>query len=121
MFTSFKISNYFSVKDATPYFLKSFLVYKFVCASCKACYNGETCRQFKTRIDEHIKKDKKFHVFQYLHSKEECLSSFDLNCFSILDSTTAKYQTKLKDGMCIDWEKPNLNKQKNILSTTLPI
>ena len=26
VFTSFKISNYFSLKDATPYFLKSFLV-----------------------------------------------------------------------------------------------
>ena len=30
VFTSFKISNYFSVKDATLYFLKSFLVYKFI-------------------------------------------------------------------------------------------
>ena len=43
VFTSFKISNYFSVKDATPYFLKSFLVYKFICARCKSCYIGETC------------------------------------------------------------------------------
>ena len=58
VFTSFKISNYFSVKDATPYFLKSFLVYKFICARCKSCYIGETCRHFITRIDEHIKKDK---------------------------------------------------------------
>ena len=32
LFTSFKINNYFSTKDKTPYFLKSFLVYKFVCA-----------------------------------------------------------------------------------------
>ena len=121
VFTSFKISNYFSVKDATPYFLKSFLVYKFICARCKSCYIGETCRHFITRIDEHIKKDKKSHVFQHLHNKEECFSSFDLNCFSILDSATTKYQTKLKEGMYINWEKPNLNKQKNHLSTTLSI
>ena len=32
VFTSFKINNYFSTKDKTPYFFKSFLVYKFVCA-----------------------------------------------------------------------------------------
>ena len=121
LFTSFKISNYFSAKNATPYFLKSFLVYKFVCAKCKSCYIGETCRHFITRIDEHIKKDKKSHVFQDLHSKEECISSFDLNCVSILDSATTKYQTKLKEGMYIDWEKPNLNKQKSHLSTTLSI
>ena len=53
--------------------------------------------------------------------KEESFSSFDLNCFSILDWATTKYQTKLKEGMYIDWEKPNLNKQKNHLSTTLSI
>ena len=54
--------------------------------------------------------------------KEECFSSFeDLNCFSILDLTTTKYQTKLKEGMYIHWQKPNLNKQKNHLPTTLSI
>ena len=41
-------------------------------------------------------------------------TSFDLNCFFILDSATTKYQTKLKEGINIDWEKPNLNKQKTI-------
>ena len=67
--TWFEISNCFSVKNATPYFLKSFLVYKFVCARCKSCYIGETCCHFITRINEHTKKDKKSHVFQHLHSK----------------------------------------------------
>ena len=104
---------YFSVKDATPYFLKYFLVYKFICARCKS-YIGETCRHFTTRIDEHFKKDKKPHVFQYLQNKEECFSNFDLNCFSISDYATSKYQTKLKYSMYIDSEKPNLNKQKTI-------
>ena len=74
---------YFSVKDATPYFLKYFLVYKFICARGKSCYIGETCHHFITRIEEHIKKDKKSHVFQHLHNKEKCFSSFDLNYFSI--------------------------------------
>ena len=121
VFTSFKKSNYFSVKNAPTYFLKAFQVYKFICARCKSCYISETSHHFIARIDENIKKDKKFHGFQHLHNKEECFSSFDLNCFSILDSATTKYQTKLKEGMYIDWEKPNLNKQKNHLSTTLSI
>ena len=56
---SFKISNYFSVKDATTYSLKYFLVYKFIHARCKSCYIGKICRHFITRIDEQIKKDKK--------------------------------------------------------------
>ena len=28
-----------------------------------------------------------------------------------LDSAITKYQTKLKEGMYINWEKPNLNKK----------
>ena len=58
VFTFFKIDNYLSTKDKTPYFLKPFLFYKFVCARCNSCYISETCRHFKTRINEHVKKDK---------------------------------------------------------------
>ena len=31
------------------------------------------------------------------------------------------FQIKIKEGMYIDWEKPNLNKQLNHLATTLSI
>ena len=72
-------------------------------------------------MDEHIKKAKKSYVFQYLRNKEECSSSFYLKCFSILDLATTKYQTKLTEGMYIDWEKPTLKKKKNNLSTNLAI
>ena len=67
VFTFFKINNYFSTWDKTPYFLKSFLVYKFVYASCNSCYIGETCRYFQTRIDKHVKKGKKSNVCKHLY------------------------------------------------------
>ena len=51
------------IKHAFFFFLKSFLVYKFVCARCNSSYIGETCRHFKTRIDEHVKKDKKYNIY----------------------------------------------------------
>ena len=108
------------MKDNTPYLLTSFVVYKFICARSESYYIGETCHHFISRIDEHIKKAKKSNVFQYLRNKEECFSSFYLKCFSILDLATTKYQTKLTKGMYIDWQKPTLNKKKN-LSTTLAI
>ena len=57
VFNSFKIKNYFSYKDPIPNDLKSFLVYKFTCASCSSSYIGDTCHHFKTMIEEHIKKD----------------------------------------------------------------
>ena len=88
---SFQITNYFyfnncfSTKDKTPNFLKSFLVYKLVCARWNYCYIGETCRHFKTRIDEHVKKDKKSNIYKHLNNNEECFLSFNSGCFSILD------------------------------------
>ena len=37
VFAPFKIGDLFSVKDAIPKLLKSFVVYKFVCPGCNAC------------------------------------------------------------------------------------
>ena len=51
VFTSFKVSNYFSVKDATTYFSKSFLV-------CKLQITNE-----------HIKKDEKSQFFNIYTTK----------------------------------------------------
>ena len=68
VFNPFKIKNYFSYKDPILDDLKSFLVYKFICASCSFSYICKTCRHFKTRIEEHIKKDNKSHIFKHLHS-----------------------------------------------------
>ena len=103
-------------KDKAPYFLKSFLVYEFVRARCNSCDIGKTCRHFKTTIEEHVKKGKKFNIYKHLHNNEECFSSF-----SILDYAPTQFQIKIKEGMYIDWEKPNLNKQLNHLATTLSI
>ena len=71
-FNSFKIKNYFLYKDPVPNDLKSFLVYKFTCASfsssCSSSYIDETCHHFKTRIENHIKKYNKSHILKHLHS-----------------------------------------------------
>ena len=67
VFNSFKIKNYFSYKDPIPDDLKSFQVHKFTCASCSSRYIGEACLHFKTRIEEHIKKDNKSHIFKHLN------------------------------------------------------
>ena len=68
VFTSFKITNYFTNKDKTPYLLKSFLVYKFVCARCNSCYIGQSCCHFKTRIDEYVKKVKRSNIYTNIYS-----------------------------------------------------
>ena len=38
--TPFKVADMVNVKEPVPTFLKSFVVYKFVCPGCNACYIG---------------------------------------------------------------------------------
>ena len=95
VFNSFKIKNYFSYKDPIPNDLKSFLVYKFTCASCSSSYIGETCRHFKARIEEHIKKDNKSHIFKHLRSTATCFDSYNSLCFKIIDQANSKFDLKI--------------------------
>ena len=41
--------------------------------------------------------------------------------FSVLDCAVTQLQIKIKEGMYIDWEKPNLSKQLNHIATTLSL
>ena len=113
------MENYFSYKDPFPNDLKSFLLYKFTCASCSSGYIGETCRDFKTRIEDHIKKDNKSHIFRHLHSTPTCFDSQNSHCFKIIDIANSKFDLKIKEVLHISWRKPNLNAQQNHLVLNL--
>ena len=98
VFTSFKIKLFFffSYKDPIPDGLKSLLLYKFTCAGCSSSYIGETYHHFKTRIEEHIRKDNKSHNFKHLHSTKTCFDSYNSLSFKIID-----------EFLHINWKKPN--------------
>ena len=121
VFNSFKVKNYFSYKDPIPNDLKSFLVYKFTCASCSSSYIGETCRHFKTRIKEHIKKDNKSHIFKHLHSTTISFDLYNSLSFKIIDKGDSKFDLKFKEALHIIFRKPNLNAQRNHLALTLSL
>ena len=106
-------------KGPIPNDLKSFLVYKFTCAMCSSNYIGETCRHFKNRIEEQIKKDNKFHIFKHLHFTPICFDSYNPFCFKIIDKTSSKFDLKVKGPLHIKRRKPNLNAQKSHLALTL--
>ena len=114
-FTSFKIKNYFSCKDPIPDDLKSFLVYKFTCAGCSCSYFGKTCHYFKTRIEEHIKKDDKSHIFKHLQSTATYFDLYNSFSFKIIDKANSKSDIKIKEALHISYRKPNLNAQQNHL------
>ena len=98
-----KIKNYFSCKDPIPNDLKSFLPYKLTCASCSSNDIGETCHHFKTRIEEHIKKDNKSRIFKHLHSTATCFDSYNSVYFKTIDKANSKFDLKIRKAAHINW------------------
>ena len=96
--------------------MKSFLVSKFTCASCSSSYIGETYCHFKTRIEEHIKKDSKSHIFKHLHFTRTCFYSYNSISFKIVDKANSKFDLKIEEALHINLRKPELNAQQNHLS-----
>ena len=101
--------------------MKSFLVYKFTCAPCSSSDIGKTFRHFKTRIEEHIKKDNKSHIFKHLYSTATCFDSYNSLSFKIIDKANSKFNLKIKRLYTLNGENLNLNAQQNHLSLTLSL
>ena len=108
VFTSLKIKNYFSYKDPIPDNFKSFLVYKFTSASCSFSYIGKTCHHFKAKIQKHIRKDSKSHIFKHLHSTATCLHSYSSLSFKIIVKGNSNFELKIKEALRINWKKLKL-------------
>ena len=121
VFNSFKTKTYFSCRDPIPDDLKSVLVYKFACASCSSSYICKPCHHFKTRIEEHIRKDNKSHIFKHLHSTTTCFDLYNSLSFKIFNKSISKFHLKIKKALHINWTKANLNAQQNHLALTLSL
>ena len=121
VFNSFKIKSYFSYKDPIPNDLKYFLVCKFTCASCSSSYIDKTCCHFKTRIEEHIKKNNKSHISKHLRSTVTCFDSHNSLCFKIIYKANSNFDLKIKEALHINWRKPNLRAQQNHLALILSL
>ena len=121
VFTPFKVGDLYSVKDAIPKLLKFFVVYKFVCPGCNACYIGERTRHLSTRIEEHLEKDKKPHISKHLDENHHCKNLSTPDCFQIIDSASSNFWLKLKEAMYITWTKPSLNRQLKRVSISITV
>ena len=121
VFNSVKIKKHFPYKYPIPNDLKSCLVYKLVFTSCSSSHIGETCRHFKTRIEEDVKKYNKYHNLKHLRSSETCFDSYNSLCFKIIDKANSKFELKIKEALHINWRKPNLSAQQNHLALSLSL
>ena len=111
VFSSFKIGNLFGVKDPVPDGLRSRVVYKFVCAGCNACYVGETCRHFSTRVREHLVSDRASHTLRHLKDSPHCCALCSTDNFYVLDHASTGFQLKIKEAIHIQRKQPSLNQQ----------
>ena len=102
-----------NVKDPIPKFLKSFVVYKFVCPGCNACYIGETTRHLSTRIKEHLETDKKSHIFAHLVNNETCKALSTENCFEIIDCASTIFKGYLRYKTITSQNVPSKAQIKN--------
>ena len=118
VFIPYKIGSMLSTKDKIPSFLKSMVVYKFICATCNACYVGETARHLSTRIKEQLKTDKMLYIYQHLSSNQNCFNCCTDDCFPILDYALTKCQLMIKEALYMKRLESVLNKQKKTLKIT---
>ena len=102
-FSPFKIGSLFSLKDQISPEHKSFVVYSFSCPGCNARYIGETTRQLKVRIDEHLNVGKGSVIFDNLKNNAQCKG--DKSCFKIIDQANSEFVLKIKEAVHIEWKK----------------
>ena len=72
-------------------------------------------------MEEHIKKDKKSHIFKHLQSTGTCFDSYNYLRFKIIDKANSKFDLKIKETLHINWRKPNLNAKQSHLALTLSL
>ena len=120
-FWEFVLPLKLSCKDTLPKSLQSYVIYQFTCAECKACYVGETKHHLNTRIEEHLGKDKKSHIYSHLQENTQCQEKVNSDCFEIIDRASSYFRLQIKEAMHINWKKPELNKQVKHVGITISI
>ena len=82
---------------------------------------GKTWHHFKTKIEEHIKKDSKSRIFKYLHTTTTYFDLYNSLSFKMIDKANSKFDLKIKELLHINWRKPNLNAQQEYLTLTISL
>ena len=105
-FISYEIGSMFSTKDKIPSFLRSMLVYKFVCASCNACYVGETA-QYIERINRRRGGTlvKNLWNLGVPYSREGCDPTGYIFSYVFSSKTPCFFKVLMKHGNCPSFNK----------------
>ena len=106
-FKTFKIGQYFSLKDKTPIALKSKCVYQFTCpGDLRQTYIGKTKRHLAIRCKEHLKGNSA--IFEHVSKCPHCKGG-SLDSFKILNNGNSDLEIKILEVLQIKKCKPTLN------------
>ena len=75
----------------------------------------------KTRIEEHLGKDKNSQMLKHLQENLHCREVSNFDCFDVIDRDNSHFWLLLKEAMHITWEKPILNKQIKHVALTISV
>ena len=113
-FYTFKVGDYFVLKDKVPLLFRSNLVYSFSCPCDRVTsYMGMTTRQLFVRIGEHFKRGNcSSAVYSHLAKCQTCheVTSKQSN-FRLVTTCRSERETEIKEAMYIRRFKPSLNVQ----------
>ena len=116
VFTSTKLSKYFSLKERCSQSYSSNIVYKFTCPKNKdISYIGESKRQFFKRIEEHKHNDKNSIVYNHIQNCGGCKNFPNLNNQFKIIKTCKKEELLSVEAILIHKDLPKLNIQTEFL------
>ena len=104
VFTSFKVSRYFNLKDACCVALNANIIYKFTCSVNKGCYIGKTKRHLFTRISEHRNSPSAI-----LDHRLSCSCTCNIEDFSVIDRAKSPLELSIRETLHIKYRKPSIN------------
>ena len=76
-----------------------------------SCYTGETKHHLKTRIEEHLGKDKNLQILKHLQENPHYGQNSNFDCFDVVNRGNSHFRLQLKEVMHVTWTKLILNKQ----------
>ena len=117
-YKSCKLSSFFSLKDKTPFPLRSKVIYKFSCLrDANATYISETSRPLTLRVSEHLncKSKTKTAVGKHITACATCKQhDFSLKDFNIVKQCSTAGDTRVHEALLIRQHSPLINKQLHL-------
>ena len=115
-----RFQSFLGFKDKIPNNLRSHILYRYTCNSCKAICIGKTRRHYLVRVFEHLGISLKTHKKYTYNPNNKCNSAIlkHVNCqkcvgdvqnFKIIGSATNDFQLKIKESLLIHKNKPKIN------------